>query len=272
MGEEKKRSKKKKTKLPVILAAVAGIVAIFLIVAFFSPLFAIRRIEVAELKNYTQEEIAAYLQEYVGKNGLRTVIGNSSLHQSKSIFSMELPKAEEKLTFACPYLENVRVKFSFDGTLRVEADERKPAFLTEYYDTYLLCDTHGIVLETFTGEDVPDGMPLVTGITPDGYKLGKSISDGKNKNIDTAIKLCSLMSQLDMNGYIDIADVSDYNNIYMYCAPSLTIKLGGTEDMGVKLSLLKGTMEKGVDGYSNATLTVADGRQATLLKNGERED
>jgi len=75
-----------------------------------------------------------------------------------------------------------------------------------------------------------------------------------------------------MEGYIDIADVSDYNNIYLYCAPSLTIKIGGPDDLGIKLSMLKGVMDKGVNGESNGTLTVADGKQATFVKNGEREE
>ena len=42
--------------------------------------------------------------------------------------------------------------------------------------------------------------------------------------------------------------------------------------MGVKLSILKSTMDKGVNGDSNGTLTVADGKQATFVKNSEREN
>ena len=36
--------------------------------------------------------------------------------------------------------------------------------------------------------------------------------------------------------------------------------------------MLKGVMDKGVNGESNGTLTVADGKQATFVKNGEREE
>ncbi|MBO4326513.1 MAG: hypothetical protein J5950_04515 [Clostridia bacterium] len=271
-SKKSRRKRSGKRKLPIVLAAVAATIAVALVVLFFAPFFSINTISSEAFEHYSAEKIESYLEEYIGVNGFRAVLKNSSLRQSKSFFSMELVDAEEKIMFDCPYLENVCVKYVPGRTLSVTADERRPSFMTEYYDTYLLCDTHGIVLETFTKENVPEGMPLVKGISLSGYKLGRSISDGKNKNIDTAIRVCGLMSQLEIDGYIDIADVSDYNNIYLYCAPSLTVKIGGPEDMGVKLSLLKGVFDKGLNGESNGLLTVADGKQATFIKNGERED
>ncbi len=271
--KSKKQSKKsRRTKIAVAIAAVVLTISLALTVLFFAPFFKIKTIESAEFEHYTGERIGSYLQEYIGMNGFRDVLSNSSLGQTKSFFSLELVKAEEKIMFDCPYLENVCIKYRPGSTVTVTADERRASFMTEFYDTYLLCDNHGIVLETFTKENVPEGRMLVKGIDLPGYKLGRSISDGKNKNIDTAIRISALLTQLNMDGYIDIADVSDYNNIYLYCSPALTIKLGGVENMGVKLSMLKGAMDKGISGESNGTLTVADGKQATFVKNGERED
>ncbi len=273
MGTDKVKNNKKKRipKLPVILGVFVLLFLIALAVVFNAPFFSIKTIEVDELRHYSHDDIAAYLDSYVGTNGFKAVFKNSSLKQTRSIFSLELVEEEKRIMFDCTYLENVRVKYVPGGKLKVTAEERRESFLTEYYDTYLLCDTHGIVLETFSKENLPEGMPLVKGITPGGFKLGSGISDGKDKNIDTAIRICALMTQLEMQGYIDIADVSDYNNIYLYCAPSLTIKMGGPDDLGIKLSMLKGVMDKGVNGESNGTLTVADGKQATFVKNGERE-
>ena len=273
-----KKKKDGKSRMPrwkkalITAGVIAAVAAVAVFVLFYSPLFKIRAIEVPEFEHYSESDVRQYLEKYIGKNGLRTVIGNSSASQSKSFFSMELVKSEEEIMFACPYLENVTVKFRMNGTLTVEAEERRDAFLTEYCDTYIMCDSHGVVLETYSEENVPDDVPLVKGIALSGYKLGRSISDGRDKNTDVAIKICGLMAQLEMEGYIDIIDVSDYNNIYMFCAPSLTIRFGGPEDSGVKLSLLKSVMDEGVDGDSNATVTVADGKQVTFVKNGERED
>ncbi len=268
----KKRNMSRAAKILIAAAAVTAVAAAAVFAVFFSPLFSINNIEVQPLEHYPEERISSFLKDYIGKNGFRAVIGNSSLHQTKSFFSLELVEAEEKILFACPYLESVTVKFRPGHTVSVSAEERKSAFLTEFYDLYLLCDTHGVVLETFTRETVPEELPIVKGITPGDYKLGRSISDGRNDNIDTAIRFCRLLSQLDMESYIDIVDVSDYNNIRLYCAPSLTVIFGSMTDAGVKLSLTKGVMDKGVDGNSNATVTVADGRQATFVKNSGRED
>ena len=274
MGKTEEKTAKKR-RIPGAAVVLTVFVLLFLIalaVVFNAPFFSVKTIEVDELSHYTHDDIAAYINGYVGTNGFRAVFKNSSLRQTRSIFSLELVEEEKRIMFDCTYLDNVRVKYVPGGKIKVTADERRGSFLTEYYDTYLLCDTHGIVLETFSKENLPEGMPLVKGVTPDGFKLGAGISDGKNKNIDTAIRLCALMTQLGMEGYIDIADVSDYNNIYLYCAPGLTIKMGGPDDLGVKLSLLKGVMDKGVNGESDGTLTVADGKQATFVKNGEREE
>ncbi len=269
-GTKRKMSRAK--KFLIAAGTVLAVVLIAVFVFFVSPVFKIKSVEVPEFANCQREDILPYLEKYIGKNGFRTVISNSSATQSKSFFSLELVKTEEEIAFDFPYLENVCVKFGMDGTLTLSADERQESFLTEYMSTYLMCDTHGIVLATFSEENVPSGRPLVKGISLSGYKMGRSISDGKDKNTDTAIKICGLMSQLDMEGSIDIIDVSDYNDIYLFCAPSLTVKFGGTDNAGLKLSLLKEVIGKSIDGYSNGTLTVADGKQATFVKNGERED
>ena len=270
--KDRQRRKGRKLKPLILTAVILLLIVVPLLVVFVSPLFEIREIDVAATEHVSAAEINRYLEKYVGKNGLITVLKNSSLRQKNSFFSLRLSETEDEILFEHAYLESVTVKYEPKHVLRVELTERKASFLTEYYDIFLLCDIHGIVLDTFTSEDVPDDMPLIKGIIPAGYKLGRSISDGKDRNIDTAIKICELMTQLDMMGYVDIIDVSDFSNIRMYCAPSLTIILGSPEDIGVRLSLLKGTMDKGLNGNSDGTLSVADGKQATFVKNGERED
>lgn len=268
----KKRKSTRRTKVLAAVAVLVLLVVAALLVVFVSPLFAVREIDVAETEHISEAEIAAYLEKYTGKNGLVTVLKNSSLRQKNSFFSLRLSKTEDEILFDHAYLEAVTVKFEPKHTLRVELTERKASFLTEYYDIFLLCDIHGIVLDTFTREDMPADMPLVKGIVPEGYKLGRSISDGKDRNIDAAIKICGLMTQLGMMGYVDIVDVSDYSSIRMFCAPSLTIIVGSPDDIGVRLSLLKGTMDSGVNGSSDGTLTLVDGKKATFVKNGERGD
>ncbi|MBP5730548.1 MAG: hypothetical protein J6X19_05015 [Clostridia bacterium] len=268
----KKRKKSRRSKLLIVSAVIILLIVIALLVVFVSPLFAVREIDIAETEHISEADIAAYLDKYMGRNGLVTVLKNSSLRQKNSFFSLRLSEVEDEILFDHAYLEAVTVKFEPKHTLRVELTERKASFLTEYYDIFLLCDIHGIVLDTFTSEDVPDDMPLVKGIMPEGYKLGRSISDGKDRNIDAAIKICGLMTQLDMMGYVDIVDVSDYSSIRMYCAPSLTIILGSPDDVGVRLSLLKGTMDDGLNGNSDGTLTLVDGKKATFVKNSERGD
>ena len=88
-----------------------------------------------------------------------------------------------------------------------------------------------------------------------------------DKKIDAAIKLSLAISELSMNDYIDIIDVSDYNNICMHCSPSLTIKFGGADDVGRKLSYIKGVIDSGYNGESNGVLDVSAGGNPIFKEN-----
>ena len=256
----------------IVLAAVLGVILVTVAV-LLSPLFRIKTVEIDPMENYSKGEIFEYLKDLEGVNGFKAVMQNSSLSQSRSLFSLELVDLEDQIRFDCPYIESITVKYSPRSTVKVSCVERGASFLTESSGMFLMCDSHGIALESFTAENKPEGLPLVKGINLTAYKLGRSISDGKNENIDCAIKISGLLSQLSMESYIDIIDVSDYNNIYLFCAPSLTVELGNIRNIGVRLALLKGIMDKegGLNGNSDGVLTLLDGRQATFVKSSDLE-
>jgi len=252
------------------LAAVLGVILVTVAV-LLSPLFRIKTVEIDPMENYSKGEIFAYLKDLEGVNGFKAVMRNSSLTQTRSLFSLELVDLEDQIRFDCPYIESITVKYSPRSTVKVSCVERDSSFLTESSGMYLLCDSHGIALESFTAENKPEGLPLVKGINLTAYKLGRSISDGKSENIDCAIKICGLLTQLSMDDRIDIVDVSDYNNIYLFCAPSLTVELGTVDNIGVRLALLKGIMDDGLNGDSDGVLTLLDGKQATFVKSSDLE-
>ena len=83
----KKRKSTRRTKVLAAVAVLVLLVVAALLVVFVSPLFAVREIDVAETEHISEAEIAAYLEKYTGKNGLVTVLKNSSLRQRNSFFS-----------------------------------------------------------------------------------------------------------------------------------------------------------------------------------------
>lgn len=157
------------------------------------------------------------------------------------------------MLFDYPLIKNIAVEYDLPHTITVEIEERTPIMVTESNGMYLYIDSEGYLLGAYTRADKPD-MPVMKGLAISDYKIGISVAGGKDRTVDEAIKICSIMKQLSMLSYIDIIDVSDYNNIWMYCAPSLSIKFGGADDIGRKLSYIKGIIDSGHDGNSNGTL------------------
>lgn len=89
-----------------------------------------------------------------------------------------------------------------------------------------------------------------------------------DKKIDTAIKVCNLINQLSMpEGMIDVIDVSDPDNIWFHCAPSLSVKLGDTNNLGVKLSTLKEIFNSGYDGNSDGVIDFSNGGYPVFSSN-----
>lgn len=274
MGSKHRISRKKKKekmsaeqRRKVLRIALITAVSICLLVAIFlSPLFAIRKVTVSPMRSYTQDDLTPYLEHVMGRNGFLAVADHTAFSQSQHIFSMEMPEIAERILFELPYLESVRVRYSFPHRVRIDVTERTSAFLLEYYGIYLLIDIHGVVMDTFTREDCPD-MPIVQGVHIDDYKIGVSITKKQDSHIDTAIQLSNMIRQLSMESYIDIIDVTDYNDIKLYCAPSLTILFGAGKNLGVKLTELKGILDTDLSGESNGVLDMRSGGHTTFVEN-----
>lgn len=275
MGKKKDKAHNKippsRRKKIIQIVLIAVVSACLVIALLLSPLFAVQKVSVSSMSHYSSEDVTWLLEAVMGRNGFLAVADQTSFRQLGHVFKLEMPAIEEKLLFELPYLESVTVRYSFPNTVLVEAQERTASFLLEHYGIYLLIDTHGVVLETFTQEDCPQ-MPIVKGVEIDSYKIGVSIANGKNSHVDAAIRICNMMQQLSMEDYVDIIDVTDYNDIQLYCAPSLTILFGNGSDVGMRLTELKGILDSSLNGESNGVLDMRSGGHTIFTKNEVTED
>ena len=236
-----------------ILCVIAAAVLILL-----SPVFSITEININTVSLYSPEDIESSLGGMKGSNGFISLLKDTSFSNLDNIFRLRFGNLEQRMLFQYPLARKISVKYSPPHTLNVEIEERDPILVAETDGIYLYIDSEGYLLGTYTQDDMPD-MPVVEGIEITEYKIGRSIAGGRDKTVDEAIKICSTMEQLSMLSYIDIIDISDYNNIWMYCVPSLSIKFGSTEDTGRKLSYIKGIIDSGYDGNSDGTLDMSTG-------------
>lgn len=257
-----------KMTLLIVFAAAAITAAILL-----SPLFSIREIEISKdsvIASYTEEEIREAFQDIKGKNGFAALLNNTKFSDFDMLFHSRMPVKEKSMVFDFPLIKDIEVKYNLPGKIVVKIQERTPAMMIEKDGMYLLADEEGYMLGIYTNTQ-ETYMPIVEGVYVDEYKIGSSISNGKNIKVDNSIKICRVLKQLSMLSYIDIIDVSDYNNIRMYCAPSLTIKFGGADEIGRKLSYIKGIIDSGYDGYSNGVLDVSLGGNPVFTDNGSND-
>lgn len=255
--------KKRQRKILLIISCVF-LVLITAVLILLSPIFAIEEYEVQNLHFYTDEEIISVINKIEGENGLIAVFENTSFDDADALLDLRLPDIERMLIFNCPYLESVTVSFYFPNTIVVDAVERKPIFLTDYHNTYLYIDSKGVVLETFTAADCPD-YPIVKGLEIEDFKIGCSIAENDNNKIFVAMKLCNTLASMGiLENHIDIIDVSDYNDIWMFCAPALSIEFGDSDGLERKVSLLKGVFDAGYSGETEGTLDFNYGKNPVL--------
>ena len=257
-------ARKKRKKKILLTVSICVLLVVATVLLLLSPVFAVKEYDIPDLKFYTDDEIVSVIDEISGKNGLVAVFQNTSFDEADGLLRLRLPDAEKKIVFNCPYIESVMVRFSFPNKIIVEATERKPIFLTDYHNTYLYIDSRGIVLEAFTAATRPD-FPIVKGLEITDYKIGCSIAETDNNKIFIAMKLCNSLSVMGiLENNIDIIDVSDYNDIWMFCAPSLSVKFGNADGLEMKVSKLKGIFEAGYDGKTEGELDLYSGKNPVL--------
>jgi len=254
-------------KFKVVL--ITFLLLIATIAFFLSPIFNIKNIETASLKKYNSKELSQSIESLKGTNGFISVFKSiKGLSSFNRIHDLGMPEEESLLIFNKPYLKDVRINYKFPNTVVLQAVERTPIFFAEYSGVYLYIDTDGYVVETFSQSEKPN-MPLVKGLKVTSYKIGQPVIMDKADQLEKTIKLCSLMNSMSMlNNNIDIIDVTDYNNIQLFCAPTLKICIGNTDNLGYKLSMLKEIQKNSeYDGNSDGTIDFTVGKNAVFRPN-----
>ncbi len=261
-------------KKPVLKIAISVILAVLCLAAFLlSPIFKIETVAVEDSTYYTQEELTEALQEVIGKNYFSVLFSNVPFSHLDYIFKTRLYTQEQKLISDKTYIKEAEITCNFPNKIIIKIKERTPSFLTKFQGEYLLIDSEGYVLEVFSDEDKPD-YPIVEGLDIAGYKTGKSLgSQSSPSRLELAIKICNLMEQSEfLEGYIDIIDITNENSIWMFAGPSLSVKLGNSSDLAMKISTLKEIFQSGYDGSSQGTVDFTSGKNPIFRYNDNNSD
>lgn len=250
---------------------IATIGVLIFVVVIFSPAFAINEINIQGSEYYSEEELKTYLEYLQGKNGNVLLLNNTTFSQGGGIFNRHLIKKEQELMFEFPLLKDAEITYSAPHTLNVKLSDRQPVMMVDFCSTYIYVDTQGYVLSV-NSEGDSYNLPVVQGLDIDTYKVGTPLTMVADHKIDAAIKLCMAISELSLNDNIDIIDISDYNKVRMFCAPSLAIEFGNLDNLKLRLSILKSVFETGKDGYSDGTIDMTGGNTPVFRENTKEEN
>lgn len=273
-SNEKKANNEKKSfiltnKFKALIIILVGVIVFFIVV--LSPAFAVQNINIQGSEYYAAEEIRQYLSYLQGKNGNILLLDNTTFSQGGGVFDRHLIEVEKQLLFEFPLIKKASIVYSAPNTINVTLEDRTPVMMVDYCGTYIYVDTQGYVLSV-NSDGNTNNLPIVQGLDIDKYKVGTPLTMVADEKIDAAIKLCMIISELSLNDYIDIIDVSDYNEVRMFCAPSLAIEFGNLNNLRFRMSILKSVFETGKDGNSNGTIDMTGGNSPVYRENTKEED
>ena len=219
--QKQRRLKRQRIRALTILIAVVLFVVILL---FMTPLFNIRSLTVDGNSIVPVEQFQEKLKPLIGENIFRTGSGKI-----------------RKTLKTIPYINTVEVqKKLFPPSVKVIVTEYTPLAVMRAADKNLIVNNQLRVLSDDSG--IPDGIPVITGISVKNYELGEIIEADEPDKINVA---AAIVSTLETTGIIDKVveiDVNSLTDITLNYDDRITVQCGTQLDIERKLRLLRETV------------------------------
>lgn len=221
------RAKKLKRKRNFRLAIV--ICGFFLALSIvISPILILTAFRI---KSFTVEGVSPYTDE--------EIIAASGMELGDSLAFANLDKAGESIEKILPYTDNVKLTKKLPDKIIIRFDETSRAFAIEVSSgMYALTDINLKVLE-LSGV-LPEGVALVTGITPMKTEVGEEISfvtDGESDiSVELIRRIAAAITENSVEG-IDYIDITNRSDIRMIYGGRIVLRLGDSIDVESKISL-----------------------------------
>lgn len=149
-----------------------------------------------------------------------------------------------------PYIEDVKVKRSINGTVTLEIKERKPTYMLKFANSYVYINNQGYMLEL---SENPLELPMVIGFqTPvEEIKEGNRLIVDDLKKLDDVIKIMETAKSISMDNLITQIDITDeLNYILTILSEGKTVQFGDCSNINIKLLKVQAVIEKekGIEG------------------------
>lgn len=221
-GSNKKRKEPKKKKNLKFVKWIIIIILFVLAVILFmmSSIFNIKQIVVVNNSKITSEEIINLSKLTPGINMFKTT--------NRSIRSGIKENA---------YVEDVKIKRNFNGTVTLDIKERKPTYMLKFENTYVYINNQGYMLEL---SEAPLEVPVITGFSTSNeeIKVGNRLNVDDLNKLDDVIKIIEASKNSPLANIITEIDITNsFNYILTIASEGKTIQFGDLSNVNIKLQM-----------------------------------
>lgn len=208
-----------KTALGIAITAIV----LFVLFAFFE----VRTIRCNSTQRYSGEEIIHY-------SGIET--GDKMLFLSRG-------KAADRILDALPYIESVSIRQKYPTTVDIEVTERIPtAKIVDGGISYII-DDQGYLLEYTVAGALYD-LPEIVCTAPVELETGKQLVFSDPLMLETLQNVLAYIVGSDWIQNIDSINLERIYSISFLYQNRITVQLGDTSDLEMKLALLAEVIER----------------------------
>lgn len=222
IGYYQKKPQKKGIDQKIVIALVLAVVVIACVL--FSPLFAVKEIQVEGASQFTTAELC----EKIG------------LSKGDNLFLFSKGRAEKTLEES-PYIASAKLSAKLPNTMKIKLKERKTRGYVPYMGAYLYIDEQGRVLEV--ADSCRDALPLVKGLKFDSFTDGEILPVENTEALDVVLQISQLMEKYELLDLVVEIDVSDPKDIYAY-VNQVQIHLGDMTNGDMKIQYMEQIVKK----------------------------
>ncbi len=243
-----KMRQKKRHRTVVMRRFTAFVVLIIIcvfVIAFFTPAFNIKSVQV---EGNTQVDSTV-------------IINQSGVVEGQNLFKINVPQIKNAVN-SLPYIKNVTIKrILFPPSLKINVEESSADAYIMYNGNCVLIDRNCNVLEETSSPK--GGVPEITGLNLQNYSVGNKLNIDESDKSDIILLCIDIMEQQGILSQVNSIALDNVTDISFKYQNRLTIKCGSALDLDNKLVFFKSILDSGrLTDNSRGTIDISTSGQA----------
>ena len=172
----------------------------------------------------------------------------SGIEIGDNLYSFKAEDAEAEITFRCPKIRSAEVTRSIPVNVRINAVDDKAVYVADIWGDRVELSA-GLRVLSVTHDTADGGDGLIELVLPAvKYSVAGRVIEFTDARDDRVVR--SVLGEIEQsaagkNGMIDRVDLTNEYDITMKASGLYTLRLGGEEDMELKLRMMNKTITSG---------------------------